>query len=509
MIDYRIVTIHNQSVYRLLRLGAMRRFLQMDIPWHDRHHSGEQASKIADGIKKVIEVMDYLSWEFIPTLVQAVLSLIPLAILSPYAALVAIAAFGGFMVVTRAAHRKREELRVQRYDLKEKEEGSGDEIMKAVKTAVLYGQEERLMRVQEDMLDQMHALGSQEARLGIFKYNVIRIRLLDLAMITMISIWLMQFQDGSLYGPNFYFLYQLSQRLFLSFWRFARLLDRAAEASEGAKRLVNLLDETPAQEDEGEDPQLILPTGIRLQNVSFAYPGAHEGQHALRDLVLDIAPGSVVAFVGPTGAGKSTLWRVITGMQPIHEGTIEIGGIDIRKWRPSTLKRMFAYVPQGDEVDIFSGSIRDNIAFSNFCASLADVVHAARMACIHDFIETLPHGYNTKVGERGKKLSGGQKQRIALARAILADRPILVLDEATSSVDSLTEAKIQEAINQFLQDRDKTTIVIAHRLSTIKNADIICVVEEGRIIEQGTHEQLVMLGGLYAQMWTQQTKEEN
>lgn len=244
---------------------------------------------------------------------------------------------------------------------------------------------------------------------------------------------------------------------------------------------------------------------ISMRQVCFTYGEDYDPDDSgLHDFSLEIDPGTIVAFVGPSGAGKTTIRKLLTGNYPIHNGKIVVGPRCIPEWSLQELRNLFAYVPQGDEVYLFADTIGYNIAFANPEASQDKIEQAARLAGIHDFISGLPDGYDTQIGERGKRLSGGQKQRVALARAILADRPILILDEATSAVDAITEREIQSQMLQILAGR--TAIIIAHRLSTVWDiADKIVVLDNGHKREEGSHHELIQNSGLYAQMVALQT----
>ena len=206
---------------------------------------------------------------------------------------------------------------------------------------------------------------------------------------------------------------------------------------------------------------------------------------------------------GPTGSGKSTLVKLLLRFYELDGGEILLDGTPLREIRLQDIRRAIGLVSQ--EVFLFHGTVRENIAYGSFDAPLDEVVRAAKLAEAHDFITALPQGYNTIVGERGQKLSGGQRQRLAIARAILKDPPILVLDEATSAVDNETEAAIQRSLEHITENR--TTLVIAHRLSTVRSADRIYVIEDGRIVERGTHETLLLENGMYAALWRVQTGE--
>jgi ABC-type multidrug transport system fused ATPase/permease subunit len=232
---------------------------------------------------------------------------------------------------------------------------------------------------------------------------------------------------------------------------------------------------------------------IRYENVSFSYiPGIP----VLQNIDLTVSAGSVTALVGPTGVGKTTLASLIPRFYDVTDGRILLDGNDIREIRLRDLRSQVSIVLQ--DVFLFHGSARDNILFARPDASPEEVRHAAEAANADEFIRELPDGYDTFIGERGVKLSGGQKQRLSIARAVLADKPILILDEATSSVDSRTERLIQEALERLEEGR--TTVVIAHRLSTIRSADTIVVLEGGRIAELGSHDELMSRDNLYKKL---------
>ncbi len=259
--------------------------------------------------------------------------------------------------------------------------------------------------------------------------------------------------------------------------------------------VVAYMAQAPQIADAANAPAFSPKAGaISFSHVAFRYQGQDEQLY--RDFSLDIRPGETVALVGPTGSGKSTFVKLVQRLYDVDGGAILIDEQDVRSVAQGSLRAAIALVPQ--EPALFHRSLRENIAYARPDASLEDVQEAARRARAHEFIARLPKGYDTEVGERGVKLSGGERQRVALARAFLADAPILILDEATSSLDTETEQDIQAAMAELKQGR--TTIIIAHRLSTVREADRILVFDRGKIVEQGAHAELVAAGGLYARL---------
>ena len=279
------------------------------------------------------------------------------------------------------------------------------------------------------------------------------------------------------------------------------------ESIGAAERVFELLEQPSAIQDPVGAPPLAQPAAgrVTLEGVGFQYhPGAEE-RWALRGVSLTVAPGEVVALVGPSGAGKTTLVSLLPRFWDVTEGRVTLDGRDVREIPLADLRRSIGLVPQ--EPALFSGSIRENIAYARPEASIADIETAARAAHAHEFIERLPQGYDTLVGERGVKLSGGQRQRIAIARAILKDPRVLVLDEATSSLDTESERLIEDALERLLVGR--STLIIAHRLSTVRRADRLVVMDHGRIVEQGNHAELLAQGGLYARLYQHQFREDD
>jgi ATP-binding cassette subfamily B protein len=307
--------------------------------------------------------------------------------------------------------------------------------------------------------------------------------------------------SGKLAVGSYSMLVFLTQRLLWPLTDLGKTLDLYQRAMASTRRVMKLL-ATP----------IAIPSGylslvssqirgdLELQGVTFAY---QDYQPVLQNLSLTIPAGKTTAIVGSTGSGKSTLVKLLLRFYEIQAGTIYLDGTDIREIQLGDLRRSMGLVSQ--DVFLFHGTVRDNIAYGKADATVDEIVTAAETAEAHRFILNLPYGYDTIVGERGQKLSGGQRQRLAIARAVLKNPPILILDEATSAVDNETEAAIVRSLDRITQNR--TTIVIAHRLSTIRHADWIYVLEKGQIVEQGLHEDLLCKQGVYAGLWQVQTGE--
>ena len=315
-----------------------------------------------------------------------------------------------------------------------------------------------------------------------------------------------------------------TQQLVWPMAQFGQIINMYQRAEASSERIFGLMDEEGRIDREKDAEALVVDEGrVEYDGVTFSYDrdrqvesvdddgvstdsdrvGGDEDRAIVEDISFTVEGGETLALVGPTGAGKSTVLKLLLRLYDVDEGEIRIDGQDVREVSLSSLRRSMGYV--GQESYLFYGTVEENVSYGTFDADREEIVAAAKAAEAHEFIESLPDGYETMVGERGVKLSGGQRQRIAIARAILKDPAVLVLDEATSDVDTETEMLIQRSIDELTEDR--TTFAIAHRLSTIKDADTIVVLEDGRVVERGTHEELLENDSLYAHLWGVQAGE--
>ncbi|HZW61237.1 MAG TPA: ABC transporter ATP-binding protein [Candidatus Babeliales bacterium] len=310
-----------------------------------------------------------------------------------------------------------------------------------------------------------------------------------------------QVLDGYLDVGSYSLLVFQTQRVLWPFTELAQMTDLYGRAMASTNRVLNLLSE-PKEKVSGTRhlPLNEVKGRVELEHVSFSYPN---GIEIFDNLSLTIEPATTVAFVGTTGSGKSTIIKLLLRFYDPTKGRILLDGIDITTINPNDVRRAIGLVSQ--DVFLFSGTVRENIVYGTFDASLDQIINAAKVAEAHEFIENLPDGYDTVIGERGIKLSGGQRQRLSIARAVLKDSPILIFDEATSAVDNETEVAIQHSLKKITADH--TVIMIAHRLSTVREADNIFVVGQGGILESGTHEELIAQNGVYSYLWDVQTGE--
>ena len=302
--------------------------------------------------------------------------------------------------------------------------------------------------------------------------------------------------------PGDFALFMMFANVFITpIKRLIGFIEQLQSGMTGFERFAEILDTKPEEDSEDAIELTDVSGRVEFDNVSFDYGN---GKTVLKDMNIDIPAGKTVAFVGPSGGGKTTVCNLIPRFYELNGGSIRIDGIDIRKIKRSSLRQRIGMVSQ--DVFLFTGTVYENILYGKPDASREEVIEAAKRADIDEFITSLPDGYDTFVGERGVKLSGGQKQRISIARVFLKNPPLLILDEATSALDNATEIQIQNALRELSKGR--TTLIVAHRLTTIRNADEIIVMDDTGIKERGTHKELLAQNGIYAGLYNSQFRED-
>jgi ATP-binding cassette subfamily B protein len=341
----------------------------------------------------------------------------------------------------------------------------------------------------------------RDANFDAIKFSAIYVPLIRMAIamgfggvLLIGSYWVLN-DTGILTVGQLVLFSMMIQRVLWPLTRLGVTIDEFERARASARRTFGLLN-TPTSIKDPEEPKFIkgVDGQVEFDRVDFQYA---KSTPVLKKLTFTIKPGETIGFAGATGAGKSTLVKLLLRLYDTCEGSVRVDGIDVRDFTLRDLRKNIGLVSQ--DVYLFHGTIAENIAYGSDGVSLPEIQHAAQMAHLHDFIMTLPDKYDSIVGERGIKLSGGQRQRLSIARCILKDAPIMVLDEATSSVDTETEREIQENLAELT--RGKTALIIAHRLSTIRHADRILVLKDGKITEEGHHDDLLALEGTYADLW--------
>ncbi|RMJ02891.1 putative multidrug export ATP-binding/permease protein [Marinobacter litoralis] len=340
-------------------------------------------------------------------------------------------------------------------------------------------------------------------RLSLAALNTGQALIIGVALIVIMTMAVREVASGEITLGDFTMVNAYLLQLFIPLNALGFVYREIRQALVNVERLFKLLGDKPAIQDAPNATELVVDNSeVRFEHLHFAY---RADRPILQDVNFSIPAGHTVAVVGASGAGKSTLARLLFRFYDVDNGRISIDGQDIRQVTQDSLRSAIGVVPQ--DTVLFNDTLYRNLAYGRPDATEEEVHQAARMAHLENFIHSLPEGYNTKVGERGLKLSGGEKQRVAIARVILKNPPILILDEATSSLDSLSEQAILSALKEVSQQR--TTLVIAHRLSTVRDANTILVMDAGRIVESGSHNELLAHGGYYAHLWEQQHRSDD
>ncbi len=485
-----------QTIQHEARLDAYANVQSLDLASFEDRSTGGLLAVLNDDVNQLERFLDRGAQELIKVATSVVLIGATYLVLSPLVGLVAFAPIPVIVWGTLRFQRRLE----PRYRLVRSRVGDLNATLAnnlgGLATIKAFSAEAReLERVTADSAAYRDA-NRDAIRLSSAFVPLIRIAIL-IGFTAILLIGGMQALEGELAAGTFSVLVFIVQRLLWPLTRLGETFDQYQRAMASTRRILDLITEPVGLAD--GDTLLPDPRGeLTLEAVRFAY---RDGAEVLRGVDLHVPAGETHAVVGATGAGKSTLVKLLLRLEDVTGGAVHLDGHDVRTLALADLRAAYALVSQ--DVFLFHGTVRENLVYGRPDATDAEVETAARFAEAHDFITALPQGYDTVVGERGQKLSGGQRQRVSIARALLCDPSILILDEATSAVDNETEAAIQRSLARVTHTR--TTLVIAHRLSTVRRADRIHVLEAGVVVESGTHEQLVAADGRYAALWQVQT----
>ena len=483
-----------QTVQHELRLEAYGHLQQLEMGFFEASSSGRLLTILNDDINQLERFLDHGANEILQLITTVLAVGTAMLWLSP---LVAGVSFLPIPVILWGSLRFQKRLAPRYAEVRERAGDLASRLannLGGMLTIKSYTAEAWETARLEDQSQAYRRSNARAIRLSAAFIPLIRFAIL-FAFLAILVIGGLQSWRGAIAVGTYSFLVFITQRLLWPLTTLGRTLDDYQRAMASTNRVLDLLDTPIAIASGGQPLPLSHVKGeLRFEDVTFAYAGR---EPLLRHFNLQVPAGSTLGIVGATGSGKSTLVKLLLRLYAITAGTIRLDGNPISELRLDDLRRAIGLVSQ--EVFLFHGTVAENIAYGSFEAPRAAIERAAQLAEAAGFIEALPQGYDTVVGERGQRLSGGQRQRIALARAILKNPPVLILDEATAAVDNDTEAAIQRSLDLITAER--TTLVIAHRLSTVRHADRIVVMEQGQIVESGRHEQLIAADGAYANLW--------
>ncbi len=492
----RVVTEAEARILTDLKTKYVAHIIRLSHQFHATHKSGSMIARVTRGARAIESMMDTVVYDFAPLIMQGIVSTIALTILSPTLLGIIACTAAAFMTWSWILMLKQYPLQEKANDADDVEKGQIADYISNIEAIKYFGKESNTSARHSHI-----SRATQQANLDSWRrYPVIAAGQTTILVIgTGAIVWYTAHAvvAGIMTPGTLVFAYTLWGPLAGQLYTFMGGLRRFYQSKADYASLAAYDDEQNEILDEPNAPPMKIKEGsITFDAIRFGY----QEKQVLDNFTLHIRKNEKVALVGLSGSGKSTLIKLLYRLYDVRTGSIRIDGTDIRSVQQESLRASMAIVPQ--ETVLFDDTLFMNIAFSNPSASRAEVLRAMKLAQLDSVVARLPNGENTVVGERGIKLSGGEKQRVSIARAILANTQILVLDEATSSLDSQTEHEVQSALKQLLKNR--TSIIIAHRLSTIMTADRIVVLDKGKIVQEGKHAQLIRKKGLYKQLWSLQ-----
>ncbi len=472
---------------------AKEKLLALHMGFHESYNTGEQVAKITKGAHKLSDLIWFSFNEFIPTLIQLVLTVGILLTEQWILAVIFILFLPPTIWISVYTSKVIQPIRKEYHQNYDDAIGELGESLLNISTVKDYVQEKKQFAKYEKLLNLYLKNATKRTYLsrGILFWRDL---LLSIGRFVTLGVAVFMVTQEMITAGSLVLVYSLTERAFLSTFRIGRLYFYLEDAMESINRLAALLDTRPRMID-AEKPKFVknLKGNIVFDNVTFAYDNE---KPVLRDINLVVEPRKVIALVGKSGSGKTTLIKLLLRNYDVRKGSLIVDGHDIRTYARGSYKKRIGVVSQ--HVEVFNRTVLENIRFARPKASREEVIVAAKKAHAHEFITQFANGYDTVVGEKGVRLSGGQKQRLSIARALLSDPDVFVFDEATSSLDSESERFIQQSIFEIAGK--KTTIIIAHRLSTIQHADVIVVMDSGRIVEQGSYKELARKKGAFARM---------
>ena len=498
--DWSVMELELNGNYHLARL-CFDTLSNQSMTFHTSRFGGALVSQTSRFMSGYTGLVDVVVYSLIPTIASIFCTIITLAPVAPLFVAILFALLTLYVVVAYTMYEKILPLSAATAAAQNRLSGVLSDAVTNILAVKTYGREDYERGLfdaadKDAMAAEKRSMNAMMARGAMTSTLITIIMLVTSIFVTGGNAWY-GISAGTLV-MMFSYTYQLSMR----FNYINSMMQRMNRAVGDASEMTRILDEPRLVEDvPGAQPLVVREGAIDFEGLAFRYLDAAEGDYVFEGLDLHVPAGQRLGLVGRSGSGKTTLTKLLLRLADVQEGHVLVDGQDISQCTQQSLRRQIAYVPQ--EALLFHRSIRENIAYGRPDATDEEIREAARLANALEFIDRLPNGMDTMVGERGVELSGGQRQRVAIARAILADCPILVLDEATSALDSESEAAVQGALQNLMAGR--TSIVVAHRLSPVASLDRIVVIEDGKIVEDGTHAELSQAGGVYETLWDRQT----